>query len=387
MIKPFLTPIRAIYASNFLVGLVFWYGIEKLFQRSIGINPVGMGVLTALIAVSTFLLDIPAGMLADTWSRKGMLMVSTLAMAGCALTGGLSHGFGMYLVSSLLYSVYVVSKSGTYQALLYDNLHEKGNTADYSRTTGRAWAMFLAGVAVTSFASGFLAHRFGYRCTYFISLIPCAANLVVLAGIHEPTFHKAEQKERTLRQIGQVSRAMARLQLLRGLAIILSALAAIEVFKSSFGQLYFLHYFPSAQTVGMLWAGYALTWAIGSFVAHRLHAHLHALMLATVLPLVGMALIHSAWSAGLFFLQAVASGALMIQIETKIQAATPSAVRASMMSVLSTLGQAVSVPASIAIGWLIHSGGVLRALDAVAALGAAILLYWLALRQKTTELS
>ncbi len=387
MTKPFLNPIRAIYASNFLVGIVFWYGIEKLFQRSIGIDPIGMGVLTALIAVSTFLLDIPAGMLADTWSRKGMLMVSTLAMAGCALAGGFSHGFGMYLVSSLLYSVYVVSKSGTYQALLYDNLHESGNTADYARTTGRAWAMFLAGVAVTSFASGFLAHRFGYRFTYFISLIPCSANLAVLACIHEPTFHKAEQKERMLRQIGQVSRALARLQLLRGLAIILSALAAVEVFKSSFGQLYFLHYFPAAQTVGMLWAGYALTWAIGSFIAHRLHAHLHTLMLATVLPLVGMALIHRAWSVGFFFLQAIASGALMIQIETSIQAATPSAVRASIMSGLSTLGQAISVPASIAIGWLIRSGGVLRALDAVAALGVVILLYWLALKQKATELS
>lgn len=377
--------IRKVYVSNFLVGLVFWYGIEKLFQRSIGINPFGMGTLTALIFVFNFFCDIPAGMVADKWSRKGVLIVSTLAMAGCAVSGGASHGFGLYLVSSLLYAVYSVSKSGTYQALIYDSLHEAGETKAYSKTTGRAWALFLAGAGVANLASGFLAHHFGYRFNYFVSIVPCILNVLVLLSIKEPTFHKAEQKEKMLRQIGEVSRTIARLQLLRGLTLIMTALAAVEVFKGEFGQLYFLHYTSSAEIVGVLWAGYAFTWALGSFAAHRLHAHLNTLMFASVVPLVCMSLIDSKWSAVFFMVQAVASGALMIQIETKIQEATPSAVRTSILSVISTLSQGVSVPAALLIGWLIRTHGVLWALYAVTAVGTIVLAYWLWLRANRTR--
>lgn len=374
--------IRKIYLSNFLVGLVFWYGIEKLFQGSIGINPFGMGVLTALIFAFNFFFDIPAGMLADKWSRKGVLILSTIAMAGCALVGGLSHNFVMYLISSLLYAGYSVSKSGTYQALIYDSLHEADATKEYSKTTGRAWAMFLIGAGVANFVSGFLVHDFGYRFTYFISLIPCAINVLIILSIKEPTFHKAEQKERMLRQVKQVSGVISRLTLLRGLAIIMTTLAAVEVFKGEFGQLYFLHYTSSAEVVGVLWAGYAFTWALGSFIAHRLHGHINALMFASIIPLICMALVDSKFSIIFFMIQATASGALLIQIETKIQDATPSAVRTSILSVLSTLSQAVSVPAAILIGWLIHVHNVLWALDAVTILGVLVLLYWLLLRSK-----
>ncbi len=65
--------IPKIYLSNFLTGLVFWYGIEKLFMRSIGIDAVGVGIATAVFIGFNLIFDIPAGILADKWSRKGML--------------------------------------------------------------------------------------------------------------------------------------------------------------------------------------------------------------------------------------------------------------------------------------------------------------------------
>ena len=68
-----MSQINKIYLSNFLTGLVFWYGIEKLFMLSIGITAYSVGTITALFIVVTLLLDIPSGMLADRWSRKGTL--------------------------------------------------------------------------------------------------------------------------------------------------------------------------------------------------------------------------------------------------------------------------------------------------------------------------
>ncbi len=56
-----MTRIQKLYVSNFLTGVVFWYGIEKLFMRSIGIDAIGVGVATAFLSVFNLMTDIPAG--------------------------------------------------------------------------------------------------------------------------------------------------------------------------------------------------------------------------------------------------------------------------------------------------------------------------------------
>lgn len=65
------------------------------------------------------------------------------------------------------------------------------------------------------------------------------------------------------------------------------------------------------------------------------------------------------------------------QVETRIQEDTPSVMRASILSVVATLGRAVSVPASFILGWLFRDYSALVALQFVAVVSGLILLYWL----------
>lgn len=80
-----ISQIQKIYISHVFTGLVFWYGIEKLFMRSIGISPFGIGLVTATTLTSSLVFDIPSGILADKWSRKGTLMLSAVFLAVCSL--------------------------------------------------------------------------------------------------------------------------------------------------------------------------------------------------------------------------------------------------------------------------------------------------------------
>jgi len=195
--------------------------------------------------------------------------------------------------------------------------------------------------------------------------------------ITEPAFHKPEGKENVLRRLGAVSKTLARIRLLRALTIIMTVLAVAEAFKIDFGQLYMLRYVSQPQLIGLLWAVYAFTWALGSAIAHRLHAHITLLVVATVLPLVLMANIDNWFSLVLFMVQATAAAALINQIETRIQDNTPSAVRASVLSILSVAGRLVSVPACFVLGWLFNVYGAYWALRFVASVAAAVLCYWL----------
>jgi MFS family permease len=372
-----MTRIQKLYISNFLTGLVFWYGIEKLFMRSIGIDAVGVGIATAVFLVFNLICDIPAGILADRWSRKGVLIISALSLAVCSLLLGSSHGLLLYAVGELFYGMYIVSTSGTYNAMTYDILHEENRADQYSKIAGRAYALFLAGAGVANIASGFIANHFSYRTAYFITIISCLLNVLVLLSLREPVFHKAEKKEKVLGQLKDVSVAISKIKLIRSLAIVLTALAVTELFKSEFGQLYMLRYFSSPQIIGLLWAAYAFTWSLGSLIAHRFRARLNTLIVCTTVPFILMAFIDSWFSLVLFMFQAVAAAALINQIETRIQENTPSEVRASILSVVATLGRAISVPASFVLGWLFRDYGVLVALRFVAVIAGLTLLYWL----------
>jgi len=371
-----LTRIQKLYLSNFLTGLVFWYGIEKLFMKSIGIDAFGIGIATAFISIFNLILDIPAGILADKWSRKGMLVVSAVALVATALTLGTSHSLLQYIIGYAFYGINVVATSGTYQAIMYDSLREDGHADLYSKINGRAYALFLVGAGVANITSGFWAYHFGYRSTYFISIISCLMNVVVILSIREPAYHKPEQKEKVIKHLGAVSKEITRMKLLRTLAIVMTVLAVVEVFKIDFGQLYMLRYISQPQLIGLLWAAYAFTWALGSAIAHRLKAHLTPLVVATVLPLVFMAFIDNAFSLILFMVQAVAAAALFNQIETRIQDSTPSTVRASVLSLLSVVGRMVSIPASFVLGWLFNAYGAFWALRFVAAVALAVLIFW-----------
>lgn len=378
-----ITRMGKLYLSNFLTGLVFWYGIEKLFMATIGIDAVGIGLATALFLGFNLVFDIPAGILADKWSRKGTLVISALALAVCSVLLGSSNGLPQYILGYLFYGMYVVSTSGTYQAITYDVLHEEGRANQYSKLGGRAYALFLAGAGVANVASGFIVHRYSFRATFFVTVISCILNVLLILSIKEPTFHKPEAKARVLAQLGESTKALSRIRLLRILAVIMSALAIVELFKSEFGQLYMLRYVSDPRFIGLLWAAYAFTWALGSVIAHRLHAKLTALVAATTLPLVFMAFIDNRLSLGLFMVQAVASAALLNQIETRIQESTPSAVRASILSVLSASGRAVSIPASFVLGWVFREFGAYWALRFVASVSAVVLLYWVCAGRRT----
>src|ERR1700733_15307254 len=90
------------YAAVLLQGCVLWYAVEKLFMRSIGFDDAGIGIMVAFYSAIMLLVETPSGILADRWSRKGVLIIGSFLLAGSSLGGGVSHGVAMYLVAAAL---------------------------------------------------------------------------------------------------------------------------------------------------------------------------------------------------------------------------------------------------------------------------------------------
>jgi MFS family permease len=365
-----------LYISNFLTGLVFWYGIEKLFLSSIGIGPADIGWMLAAYTVLALILDIPAGILADRWSRKGTLVIAIVCLALSALFQGASTDTTLYLIGYLFYAVYLVCTSGTYHALVYDTAYEEGQADKYSKIMGKAYALFLCGAGVANMASGFLG-AIDLRLPFWLTLVPCVINIALILSIKEPQFHKSQQKSHIILQLGDATKAILRVALLRSLVGIYTIFAVSELFKQDFSQLYFLAFNNQAVLLGMFWAAYAFAWAFGNLIAHRIKDRLNLLLIISFGTLPLMSVWHSPWALGIFLVQAAAAAAAHILIETQVQNSTPSAVRASTLSVLATSERLVRLPGSFLFGWLIAQYDIFAAVAVVAVSGIVALIYWL----------
>ena len=117
---------------------MLWVPVEKLFMNEIGFDAASVGVMAAAYAALVPLVEIPSGILADRWSRRGVLIVASTALMLTSLIGGLSNSVPLYIVSALVLAVYFAMYSGSLEAVVYDTLvEETGASDEFERRMGR----------------------------------------------------------------------------------------------------------------------------------------------------------------------------------------------------------------------------------------------------------
>ena len=87
-----------LHVAVFLQGFMLWVPVEKLFQTSIGFDPADLGLEAAAY---------PA-----RWSRRGVLIVASLALAASSLIGGVSQDVPTYIAGAMVLGVYFAFYNG-----------------------------------------------------------------------------------------------------------------------------------------------------------------------------------------------------------------------------------------------------------------------------------
>jgi MFS family permease len=95
-----------LYAAAFLQGFALWVPIEKLFMTSIGFDSASIGLMAAVYAIVVPVLEVPSGVLADRWSRRGVLALASIAAICSVVIGGLSQNVATYLVAASFLGVF-----------------------------------------------------------------------------------------------------------------------------------------------------------------------------------------------------------------------------------------------------------------------------------------
>jgi MFS family permease len=369
--------IPKLYLLNFLSGIVFWYPIEKLFLQHIGVNAFGVSIDAVVFLTIQIVFDIPSGVLADKWTRKYTLLLAMCALAAGSIIGGLSHSLPVYVLATVLVGGFVVLTSGTFQALMYDSLRTFGSQAAYDKHQGRAYALFLAGLGLSSLAGGYLAQWSGYRATYFMTAVVMGLAALLACLLVEPQSHKAIIDTRLKTHIYRSIKQIVANQLLFNLALLISAANILRGAQNEYAGLFFIALGLTAIPIGYANAAKWLASSVGQIIAPRLGRKILRFAPLFFFLFASFGLIHNHWSLVLFFAAGLLYSIISNQAEAAIQDNTPSEIRATTLSVVNFASNILLIPLGLLFGWITLHSNVFAAYLMIAAIGLIYLVQWL----------
>jgi MFS family permease len=377
---------RPIYAAAFLQNIALWVPIEKLFMTDIGFDNGSVAVMAAAYAAVVPLLEVPSGILADRWSRRGVVLLAQAALIISVVVGGLSPNVGTYIVAALFLGVFFAMQSGTFESIAYDTvLEETGDSAMFERTIGRIRFTESVGLVVSALAGGLLAEVVPLRATYFVTAPFIVAAGLALSRFREPRLHRPEEAEPLRQQVAATYRTVLDRGAVRPIVALLVLTALLLQATLEFGPLWLVALGVSAVLYGPHWAGLMAALGAGGLLGGRLALNqpVTAAALAATIAACCIALSMS-HAIGVVVVAQVGLVlvvvAISIPVTGRLHDAVPSTIRAGVASGVGTLTWLTFLPFAFAFGAVsdrsgVHDGGwllVLVAMFAVVLLAATV---------------
>jgi MFS family permease len=356
--------------------------IEKLFMTTIGFNPASIGVMAAVYAVVVPMLEVPSGVLADRWSRRGVLLLASIAAILSVLIGGLSQSVAVYMVSAGFLGVFFALQSGTLESVVYDTvLEETGGSDAFEKTIGRVRLVESVALVASALAGGAIAAVASLRVTYFLTAPLLAASCLVLIRFREPRLHKAEERESLRRQLRTTYRTILAPGRLRAVVALTVAGSVLMQGMLEFGPLWLVALAVPAFLYGPHWAGLTSALGLGGLLGAQAWITrpwaVGLLAVAIIGCCVVLALSHLApLVVGVQVLLTLLVVAVSIPVLRRLHDAVPSTIRAGVASGVGTLTWLTFVPFALVFGAVSDRAGVDRAGWLLVAIGvvAALLI-------------
>ncbi|MFI5954548.1 MFS transporter [Cryptosporangium sp. NPDC051539] len=153
-----------------------FYPVYALLFVDSGMSGGQISVLFGLWSLTGFVLEVPSGALADRIPRRHLLVASHAIRAAGFASWVLWPTFSGFALGFVLWGVSGAASSGTWEALLYDELDRHGASDRYARILGRAEALTATGALAGTALAGPLFPFGGYATVGWASVAVCAAS-------------------------------------------------------------------------------------------------------------------------------------------------------------------------------------------------------------------
>lgn len=340
-----------LYIAAFLQGIPFWYAVEKLFMIGIGFNTASIGLMVAIMSIVMLVVETPSGVLADRWSRKGVMILGCASLLISGILGAFSFNEPVYIMSTIFWGIYAALYSGTYDSVIYDTTTEEhGDGEKFEYYLGRLRAIEGASFVVGALSGGLIASVLGMRETYIFSLPFVLMAFFFLWKFQEPQLHKAEIAEPVFKHIRQTFAAVLKKPVLLPVVIAIVGFGVIQETILELSQLWFIAIAAPLALYGLFSAVVFSSWTSGGVLAARVKskATTTGLMSVVLIAIACLIVARHYWLVlAAQFALAVCLIALSVILAKKMHDELPSRLRAGSASVVSTLARIILIPGSL----------------------------------------
>ncbi|GJM23230.1 MAG: hypothetical protein DHS20C15_31450 [Planctomycetota bacterium] len=168
-------------------------------EKGLGFTQIGL--LIAVREVTTGLLEIPSGAIADVFGRRLSMIASFVAYIAAFVLFGFADAMPLLVGGMLLYGVGEAFRSGTHKALIFAWLRRQGREHERVKVYGhtRSWSKFGSAASVLLAAPIVILSR-SYEWIFFAAIPPYALNVINFLG-YPKELDESNGQERSVREV------------------------------------------------------------------------------------------------------------------------------------------------------------------------------------------
>jgi MFS family permease len=342
------------------------YQLYALLFSDHGLSAAEISSLFVIWSVTGFVLEVPSGAWADTFSRRKLLILAALIEGAGFAMWVVAPSYAGFVLGFLLWGTGSALASGTFEAFAYDELAARDATDLYAGLLGQAKAAALVLVLLSSVIATPLYQLGGYELVGWASVAACVVQAALARSLPEtPRVATADETEDETTAGGPIGRYLGmlrsglaevtRTRAVRGTVVVVAVLMGFQAFDE---------YYPlmaretGARTdlIPLLLAVSVAAEAVGHALAGRaarLRARLLALLVVGAAVLLATGALSGHWAG--FGPIALGYGMLAMLItvtEARLQDAIEGPARATITSVSGLLAEAgaVTIYLVVAVG-------------------------------------
>jgi len=175
-----------------------------------GLTFLDIGLLVGFREISTLVLEIPSGAMADVFGRRRSMILSFISYIISFVLFAVAQAMGLLMVAMLFFAVGDAFRTGTHKAMIFEWLRQEDRLGERTRVYGftRSWSKI--GSAVSSLAAGALVMISGsFTMVFWLSVVPYLLNLLNFLGYPKTLEAETRKKADFAAAINLTRRAMS----------------------------------------------------------------------------------------------------------------------------------------------------------------------------------
>ncbi len=168
---------------GFLKNLRFFDPYLILFFLEKDITFLQIGFLFSIREVTIYILEIPSGIIADTWGRKKSMIVSFVSYIISFVIFTFSGSYILFAAAMVFFAGGEAFRTGTHKAMMFEYLRLRDMDTYRVEYYGRTHAWAQRGAALSALIAGSIVFFSGsFQTVFLFSIIPYCLNLLLMVS-------------------------------------------------------------------------------------------------------------------------------------------------------------------------------------------------------------